>query len=194
MTVAHCWSHARRLFIDVGKPSPIAEEALARIAAFYRIESEIRGKSAMDRCAGRQEKTKPLVEDFRLWLQSRLSSVSGKSEIAKALRYVLSHWEGLVRFLDDGRIEMDNNTVERCMRPIALNRKNALFAGHNEGAANWALIASLIETCKLNSVNPQTYLTDVLTKLVNNWPNSRRSDLTPWAWAEDNKKSGPTTP
>jgi len=78
---------------------------------------------------------------------------------------------------------MDNNTVERSMRPIALNRKNALFAGHDEGAANWAVIASLIETCKLNGVNPDAYLTDVLTKLVNNWPNSRISELTPWAWA-----------
>jgi hypothetical protein len=88
-----------------------------------------------------------------------------------------------VRFLDDGRIEIDSNAVERSMRPIALNRKNALFAGSDEGAENWAMLASLIETCKLHNINPEAYLTDVLTKLVNNWPNSRLAGLTPWAWA-----------
>ena len=187
VTVAHCWAHARREFIDVGGPSPIAEEALLRIAAFYRIEEEIRGQSAEVRHGVRQEKTKPLVEAFKTWCEAKLTMVSGKAPIARAIRYTLNQWEGLTRFLDDGRIEMDNNTVERCMRPIALNRKNALFAGHDEGAANWALIASLIETCKLNGVNPQTYLTDVLTKLVNNWPNSRLAELTPWAWGAVNK-------
>jgi len=88
-----------------------------------------------------------------------------------------------VRFLDDGRIEIDSNTVERSMRPIALNRKNALFAGSDEGAEHWAMLASLIETCKLHGVNPEAYLTDVLTRLVNNWPNSRLAELTPWGWA-----------
>jgi transposase len=87
-----------------------------------------------------------------------------------------------VRFLDDGRIEIDSNTVERSIRPIALNRKNALFAGSDEGAENWACLASLIETCKLHAINPQAYFTDVLTKLVNNWPNSRLAELLPWAW------------
>jgi len=89
----------------------------------------------------------------------------------------------LVRFLDDGRIEIDSNTVERAMRPVALTRKNALFAGSDEGEKNWAMLASLIETCKLHSVNPQAYFTDVLTKLVNNWPNSRLADLPPWTWS-----------
>jgi transposase len=103
--------------------------------------------------------------------------------MANAIRYALNRWDGLLRFLDDGRIEIDSNTVERAMRPIALNRKNALFAGSDQGAENWAMLASLIETCKLHSVNPQAYLTDVLTKLVNNWPNSRLAELTPWGWA-----------
>jgi len=185
ITLAHCWTHARRLYFDVAKtgPSPLADEAMARIAACYRIEDEIRGQSAELRRAVRQEKTRPLVEALKAWCQAKLAAVSGKSVIAAAIRYTLNHWDGLTRFLDDGRIEMDNNTVERSMRPIALNRKNALFAGHDEGAANWAVIASLIETCKLNGVNPDAYLTDVLTKLVNNWPNSRISELTPWAWA-----------
>jgi len=186
VTVAHCWAHARREFFDIAKPSPIAEEALVRISALYRIEEEIRGQSAEVRRAVRQEKTKPLVEALKAWCEAKLAMVSGKSTIAKAIRYTLNQWNGLVRFLDDGRIEMDNNTVERCMRPIALNRKNALFAGHDEGAENWARIASLIETCKLNGVNPQAYLTDVLTKLVNNWPNSRLTELSPWGWAENN--------
>jgi len=92
-----------------------------------------------------------------------------------------------VRFLDDGRIEIDSNTVERSMRPIVLNRKNALFAGSDEGAENWAMLASLVETCKLHGVNPEAYVSDVLTKLVNNWPNSRLAELTPWAWAAQHR-------
>jgi transposase len=184
ITLAQCWTHARRHFFDVAKtgPSSIADEAMARIAALYRIEGEIRGQSAESRRAVRQEKTRPLVEALKAWCQAKLAAVSGKSTIAAAIRYTLNQWDGLTRFLDDGRIEMDNNTVERSMRPIALNRKNALFAGHDQGAANWAVIASLIETCKLNGVNPDAYLTDVLTKLVDNWPNSRLAELTPWAW------------
>ena len=97
----------------------------------------------------------------------------------------MNHWDGLARFLDDGRIELDSNIVERSMRPIVLNRKNALFAGHDQGAENWACVASLIETCKLNGVDPQAYITDVLTKLVNLWPASRIDELMPWAWAAE---------
>jgi hypothetical protein len=95
----------------------------------------------------------------------------------------LNQWDGLVRYLDDGRIEIDSNTVERSMRPIALNRKNSLFAGHDRGAENWAIVASFIETCKLNSVNPHAWLTDVLMKLVNRWPAARIDELMPWAYA-----------
>ena len=99
------------------------------------------------------------------------------------IRYGLNHWNGLVRFLDDGRIELDTNIVERSIRPIVLNRKNALFAGHDQGAENWAAIASLVETCKLYGVDPQAYFADVLTKLVNLWPASRLDELMPWGWA-----------
>lgn len=185
VTLAHCWAHVRRKFFDIaqGSPSPIAAEALKRIAVLYQIETEIRGQSAEARRAVRQDRAKPAVAALKAWLMERLAEVSGKSVIAGALRYALGLWQGLVRFLDDGRIEIDSNTVERSMRPIALNRKNALFAGSDEGGANWALLASLIETCKLNAVNPQAWLTDVLTKLVNNWPNSRLDDLMPWAWS-----------
>jgi transposase len=184
-TLAFCWAHWRRQFFDLAKspPAPIAADALKRIAELYEIEAEIRGKSAEERQAARQEKTKPLVAALKAWLETTLARLAGGSTIAQALRYGLNHWDGLVRFLDDGRIEIDSNTVERSMRPIALNRKNALFAGSDEGAENWAMLASLIETCKLHGVNPEAYLTDVLTKLVNNWPNSRLAELTPWGWA-----------
>jgi transposase len=115
---------------------------------------------------------------------SSANSITGKAPIAEAIRYGLNHWEGLTRFLDDGRIELDTNIVERCIRPVVLNRKNALFAGHDEGAENWACIASLTETCKLHGVDPQAYLADVLTRLVHLWPAARLDELMPWAWAE----------
>jgi transposase len=187
ISLAYCWAHCRRQFFDLAKtaPAPIATEALKRIAELYEIEAEIRGKNAEERQAVRQQKTKPLITALKTWLEKTLVQVPGGSTIAKAIRYALNQWDGLVRFLEDGRIEIDSNTVERAMRPIALTRKNALFAGSDEGAANWAMLASLIETCKLHRVNPQAYLTDVLTKLVNNWPNSRLAELTPWAWAAE---------
>jgi transposase len=163
-------------------PAPIASEALERIAALYAIEKTIRGKSAGERRTVRQEKSRPLVLGLKPWLEQQLARVSAKATIAEDIRYALNHWEGLARFLDDGRIELDSNIVERSMRPIVLNRKNALFAGHDQGAANRACVASLIETCKLNGVDPQAYFTDVLTKLVNLWPASRIDELMPWAW------------
>lgn len=183
-TLAFCWAHWRRRFYEIAKagPAPIANEALERIAALYAIETAIRGRNPEERAAVRQAQSKPLVEAFKPWLERELARVSGKSIIANAIRYGLRHWEGLLRFLDDGRIELDTNAVERAMRPVALNRKNALFAGCDNGAENWACIASLVETCKLNGVDPQAYLTDLLTKLVNLWPASRIDELMPWAW------------
>jgi transposase len=184
VSLAHCWAHVRRKFYDIAQaaPSPIATEALQRIAELYRIEAEIHGHSPEARRAVRQARAKPLVEALKVWWLERLAEVSGKSVIAGAIRYALGLWDGLTRFLDDGRVEIDSNAVERSMRPIALNRKNALFAGGDHGGENWALLASLIETCKLNTVNPQTWLADVLTKLVNNWPNNRLDQLMPWTW------------
>ena len=187
ITLAFCWAHLRRGFFDIaeGGSAPIASEALARIAALYAIEKTIRGKSAGERRAARQERSKPLVLALKSWLEQQLARVSGKSPIAEAIRYGLNHWDGLTRFLDDGRIELDTNIVERGIRPIVLNRKNALFAGHDQGAENWACIASLVETCKLHGVDPQAYLADVLTRLVNLWPASRLDELMPWAWAAE---------
>jgi len=183
--LAFCWAHLRRKFFDIAKggSAPIASEALERIAALYAIEKTIRGRSADARHAVRQEKSKPLVLALKTWLDEQLARVSAKSVIAEAIRYGLNHWDGLTRFLEDGRIELDTNIVERGMRPIALNRKNALFAGHDQGAENWAAIASLVETCKLHGVDPQAYFADVLTKLVNLWPASRLDELMPWRWA-----------
>jgi transposase len=183
--LAFCWAHLRRRFFDIAKDgnAPIASEALERIAALYTIDKTIRGRSAGERRAVRQERSKPLVLELKTWFEQQLGRVSAKSLTAEAIRYGLHHWDGLTRFLDDGRIELDTNVVERGIRPIVLNRKNALFAGHDQGAENWACIASLIETCKLNGVDPQAYFTDVLTKLVNLWPASRLDELMPWAWA-----------
>ena len=185
VTLAFCWSHWRRRFYEIAKAgsAPIAEEALRRIAEIYRIETRIRGRSAAERREVRQAESKPLVADLKTWLQEQLARASAKSTIAMAIRYGLNHWEGLERLLDDGRIEIDTNTVERSMRPIALNRKNALFAGHDTGAENWACLASLIETCKLNGVDPQAYLTNVVTRIVNGHPNSRIDELLPRAYA-----------
>jgi transposase len=187
ITLAFCWAHLRRRFFDIAKDgnAPIASEVLERIAALYAIEKTIRGQSAGERCAARQRRSKPLVLALKAWFEQQLARVSAKSLIADAIRYGLNHWDGLTRFLDDGRIELDTNVVERSIRPIVLNRKNTLFAGHDQGAENWACIASLIETCKLHGVDPQTYFTDVLTKLVNLWPASRLDELMPWAWAAE---------
>lgn len=182
-TLAFCWAHLRRRFYDIAKAgtAPIADEALRRIAALYAIEARIRGRSAKERQAVRQAESASLVASLKTWLEEQLARLSGKSVLAGAIRYGLKHWDGLVRYLADGLVEMDTNIVERSMRPIALNRKNALFAGHDEGAANWACIASLVETCKLNAVEPQAWLADTLTKLVNLWPAARIDELLPWA-------------
>lgn len=186
VTLAFCWSHFRRKFYDIANAgdAPIATEALQRIGALYEIEADIRGRSADDRRAERQARSQPLVDSLRPWLEQQLARVSGRSAVARAMRYGLGRWVGLCRFLDDGRVEIDTNAVERSIRPIALSRKNALFAGSDEGGANWAIIASLIETCKLNGLNPHAWLTDTLTKLVNRWPASRIDELMPWDYAK----------
>lgn len=185
--LAYCWAHCRRRFFEIAqkRPAPIAREALQRIATLYEIEAEIRGLSADERRAARQLRTKPLLDAMRLWLEQRRAELPRKSPLAEAIGYPLNQWQGLTRFVDDGRIEIDSNTVERSMRPIALNRKNALFAGHDLGAENWAVLASLIETCKWHEVNPEAWLADVLTSLVDGWPNRRLAELTPWAWKAD---------
>ncbi|WP_439548849.1 IS66 family transposase [Falsiroseomonas sp.] len=185
IALAFCWSHVRREFIELarGKNAPIAQEALKRIAGLYEVEAKLRGLSPALRRAGRQAQSGPLVEALFTWLSEELARLPGGSPTAGAIRYAINHREGLVRFLDDGRIELDNNTVERAIRPICLSRKNALFASGDDGGARWAAVASLVETCKLNGVDPQRYFTEVLTRLVNGWPKSRIDELMPWCWA-----------
>ncbi len=170
--LAFCWSHVRRRFYEIAASgaAPIATEALARIAELYAVEADIRGRSAEERRTIRRERSRPIVDDLKTWMAQKLATVSQKSAIAEAIRYALARWDGLCRFLEDGRIEIDSNTVERTIRPIALNRKNALFAGSDGGGEHWAILASLIETCKLNSIDPGTYLADVFVRLVSGHP------------------------
>lgn len=182
--LALCWAHVRRRFYELAAagPAPIASEALERIAKLYAVEGEIRGRSAEERRTIRQEKSRPIIDDLEPWLRAKLDLISQKTKLAEAIRYALSRWQGLTRILDDGRIDIDSNVVERSIRPIALNRKNALFAGSDGGGEHWAIIASLIESCKLTAVDPQGYLTDVITKIINGHPNSQIDDLLPWAY------------
>jgi hypothetical protein len=194
VTLAFCWAHWRRAFFEIAdkkNPGPIASEALVDIAALYQIEARIRGLSAEERRAMRQAESRPIIETLKSRLEAVLPKLPGGSPTAKAIRYGFNHWEGLLRFIDDGRIEIDSNPVERSMRPIALSRKNALFAGSDHGAENWGVIASLVECCKLNGVDPHAYFTDVLTKLVNLWPNNRIDDLLPWNWVSTEIPKGP---
>lgn len=182
--LAFCWAHVRRRFYELAAAgsAPIASEALERITRLYAIETDIRGRAAEERRAVRQDRSRPIIDDLEPWLRTKLALISQKTKLAEAIRYALSHWNGLTRFLDDGRIEIDSNVVERTIRPIALNRKNALFAGSDGGGEHWAVIASLIETCKLLGVEPQAYLADVITKIVNGHLNSKIDELLPWAY------------
>lgn len=178
--LAFCWSHVRRKFFDLADKSPVATEVLQRIAGLYAIESEVRATNADHRRAVRNEHAHVIVDDLRNYLEARLRQVSAKSKLAEAIRYALTRWDGLTIFLHDGRVELDTNTVERSIRPLALNRKNALFAGSDEGGDNWAVIATLIENCKISGINPHTWLTDTLTKLANGYPANSVGDLMPW--------------
>jgi hypothetical protein len=186
VTLAYCWAHVRRRFYEIaqGGNAPIAEAALARIAELYRIESTIRGRAPKQRRVVRRDQSQPIVDDLRVWLDAKLAKLPHRSRTAEAIRYALKLWSGLGVFLDDGRVEIDSNVVERSIRPIALSRKNALFAGSDQGGVHWGVIASLIETCKLNAVDPQAYLATTLTRLVNRHPASQIDDLMPWAQAD----------
>lgn len=151
-------------------------------AEFYAIEKDVRGRSAEERRLVRYQKSRPLADALQKWLRTKLGMISQKGKLADAIRYGPSRWEGLTCFIDDGRIEIDSNVVERSIRPITLNRKNALFAGSDGGAQHWAVVASLIETCKLNHVDPLAYITDVLTRIVGGHPNRQLDGLLPWAY------------
>lgn len=180
ISLAFCWAHVRRKFYELADTSPVATEVLRRVALLYAIEDEVRGLSAEQRRAARHDRSRSIVDDLRQYLDARNRQVSAKSKLGEAIRYALTRWDGLSRFLDDGRVDLDSNTVERSIRPLALNRKNALFAGSDEGGDNWAVIATLIENCKLSGINPHTWLTDTLARLANGHPANAVGELLPW--------------
>jgi len=190
--LAFCWAHVRRKFYDFHQAtaSPIAAEALRRIAEVYAIEARIRGRPPDQRRHIRQTETKPLLDAMKTWLEAELGRISAKSTLAGAIGYALRHWQGLNLFLEDGRVEVDSNTVERTIRPIKLGRKNHLFAGSDGGAESWATIASLIQTAKLNDVEPFAYLRDVLERIVSGMTKANDlASLLPWAWKASQTQS-----
>jgi transposase len=178
---AACWAHARRKFYDLYAldRSPIAEEALARIAALYAIESEARGQVPEVRHAMRRERALPLLDKLKAWLEHTLLHISVKSELAKAIRYSLTHWRALTQYGNDGRIEIDNNTAERSIRPLVLGRRNYLFAGSDGGGQSAAVIYSLIGTARLNGIEPYAYLRTVFERITDH-PINRIDELLPW--------------
>lgn len=180
---AACWAHLRRDFHDVWKAtnSAIAKEALDRIGALYDIECRITGQSAATRRAVRQEESKPRVEALKAWFKIQLARIPGKGELAKAMRYGLKRWGAFTLFLDDGRVAIDNNAAERAIRPIALGRKNYLFAGSDAGGETLADALTLIESAKFNGLNPETYLADLLAR-INDHKINRIEELLPWNW------------
>jgi len=178
---AACWAHVRRKFYDLlaAHKSPVAAEALERIGALYAIEKEIRGCSPEQRRAVRSQQARPLLESLKQWLEATLGKLSRKSDTALAVRYALGRWAALLRYVDDGSIEIDNNAAERALRVVALGRKNYLFAGSDAGGERAAAIYSLIGTAKLHDIDPEAYLREVLTRIVDH-PINRIEELLPW--------------
>ncbi len=181
---AACWAHLRRDFHDVWTTtkSEIAREALDRNGALYDIEREISGKPAELRLAVRQKESKPKVDAFRDWAERQLTRIPGKSDLAKAFRYGLSRWPSFTLFLEDGRVAIDNNPAERALRPIGVGRRNWLFAGSDTGGETLARAMTVIETAKMNGLDPQAYLADVLDR-IHDHMNTRLGELLPWNWS-----------
>ena len=184
LRLAYCWAHTRREIIRATPQagSPVAKELLARVAKLYAVEADIRGRPAEERLAVRQARSAPILDDLRTVLGADAVRLSRRSEMGKAVAYVRSRWNGLTRFAEDGRIDMDTNPVENAIRPLALTRKNALFAGHDEGGRTWARIASLIGTCRLNGVEPYAYLCATLEAVARGHPADEIDALMPWAF------------
>ncbi len=178
---AACWAHVRRKFYDLEQAhaSPVAQEALGRIAGLYAIEEEIRGRPPDERRDVRQARSKPLLASLRQWFEATLPKLSRKSDTTAAIRYALTRWPALARYVDDGHIEIDNNAAERALRGVALGRKNYLFAGSDAGGERAAALYSLIGTAKLNSLDPEAYLREVLTRIADH-PINRIVELLPW--------------
>jgi transposase len=180
---AGCWAHARRSFFELAElqKGPIALEAVKRIDALFAIEREINGGSAEQRLAVRDERSRPLIADLEAWLRGHHARLSAKSKTTRAIDYLLKRWPAFTRFLDDGRICLSNNAAERALRGIALGRRSWTFAGSDEGGRRAAAMYTLIETAKLNGIDPRAWLADVLARLPGH-PASRIHELLPWHW------------
>jgi transposase len=184
--LVHCWAHVRRRFAKrmQSEGSPVAEEALRRIALLYAVEAQVRGKPPDVRLAARRAASAPVIAAMKPWLEAQLSRLPKASQLATDIRYALALWHRLTRFLEDGRLELDTNPVENQIRPIALTRKNALFAGHEVGAENWAMLASLVATCKMSDVDTVDYLATTLRAIIDGHPRTRIDDLLPWRFRQ----------
>jgi len=182
---ASCWAHARRKFFDLARinKAPIAIEAVERIDALFAIEREINGKTPQERKRVRNERSRPLVTALEAWLREQRRKLSARNEIAKAIQYSLNRWTAFTRFLDDGRLCMSNNAAERALRGIAVGRHNWTFAGSDEGGRRAAAIYTLIETAKLNDIDPHAWLHDVLARLQDH-PAKRIDEFLPWNWKQ----------
>jgi len=178
-----CWAHARRKLFDVfeATASPLAKEALERIAELFAIEAGINGCAADQRLAVRQQQAVPLLAELNVFLQRVLSQISGKSKLAQAIRYATSRWTALTRYTTDGRLEMTNNAAERAIRPLALTRKNYLFAGSDSGGVRAAAMYTIIESAKMTGLDPEAYLRDILARIADH-PINRIAALLPWNW------------
>jgi len=186
-----CWAHFRRKIFENHQtsPTPLTTALLDKIRDLYAIEEEIRGSPPDVRRVRRQERSKPLVDELKISIDDALRRLSPKSNMAKALAYGRKRWDALSRFLDAGEAEIDNNIAERAMRSVAIGRKNWLFAGSKAGGERAAAIYSVIETCKLNGIEPQAYIADVIEKIASDWPASRWDELMPWNWAATPSKT-----
>ena len=178
---AGCWAHARRKFHDihVDRPTPITTHVLAQIAQLYQVEAGIRGSPPEHRRQVRQEQAAPIAAALRTWLVEQLATVSRKSVTADAIGYALNQWQALTRYLDDGEVEIDNSAAERSVRGVACGRKNYLFLGSDRGGERAATMYSLMETAKLNGIDPEAYLRRVLTMIADT-PINKVADLLPW--------------
>jgi transposase len=181
VTEIACWAHARRNFYDihVASKAPLAADALERIGRLFDVERTINGLPPAERQRIRQAKARPLVDDLDAFFDATLPRLSGKSDLAGAIRYARTRWTALTRYLDDGRLEISNNAAERAIRPLALGRKNYLFAGSDAGGERAAAIYTLVQSAKLNDLDPEAYLRDILGRIAD-YPNRRIADLLPW--------------